>query len=45
MREVKTKMKSEQESSRKNMADIKSKQLEIVRLEDKQKMLTDKIKS
>lgn len=38
------KMKSEQEAQRKVMADIKQKQLEIVRLEDKQKVMTDKIK-
>lgn len=44
MRELKMKMKSEQEAQRKVMADIKQKQLEIVRLEDKQKVMTDKIK-
>ena len=44
MREAKQKMKTATETQRKMMLDIKTKHTEIMRLEDRQKLLTSKIK-
>ena len=45
MREAKLKLKAETEMQRKIMGDIKQKHLEILRLEEKQKQIQEKVKN
>ena len=44
LREAKQKLKSETEMKRRLLADVKQKHLEILKLEEKQKMIQDQIR-